>query len=344
MLCHSGRFCDPDTFSTGGRTSADVQDGERVRVTALAELRAGEFGNCCILLLEKLMEEELRRGGHYGYSGSKDELSDYVNGFYAKKAGAVTVTLMAQATDDASVGKYLRRSVRNWLIEESRRHGSGPLARRVGELLSGSDEFDKVPVRTEGAGRWRLAGTSGPPWGGAVSELVSAAHTVREVRTPSWTSDTRRAPIADRDDLLAVLRAVLERAGGPVELTVLVQVMHQRFPAAVDVEPDRLDSEEGARVRDAVPSSEPDPEETLLAAEHDAAVAELADRIDSRLEEWERAVLAARGDSGVLAVRLECGRTKAYGYVNSAYRHLQELAAEEPLGREAVSELIVRYR
>jgi hypothetical protein len=100
------------------------------------------------------------------------------------------------------------------------------------DAAAATPAFTQVPPRTPGAGRWQLAGPAQPPYRGALGPLVAAAHAVLGVQAVRW-SGKRRAPMARDESLVDILRAVLQAAGGSLEVAQLTAVLVRRFPAAV---------------------------------------------------------------------------------------------------------------
>src|SRR6266540_7464035 len=163
-----------------------------------------------------------------------DALWDLAHDFFVDRGARVTTMLLAQASDEASIGRLLRRSLRNYLIDQVRKTDLGALRRRLEELLSDDPAVERVRAGEPGAGWWRLAGTSAAPWGGRFEDLVAAANGVPGIRLVRWSSSTRRNPIAERQSLLDIVHAVLAAADGCLDLRQLVAVFTRRFPTAVE--------------------------------------------------------------------------------------------------------------
>jgi hypothetical protein len=177
-----------------------------------------------------------------GATWTEDAISEWVQEFFAAKGPAVTAALLAQAADLDSMSRYLRRSIRHFLVDAARRTGTGSIRRKVEDLLAATPAFTQVPPRTPGAGRWQLAGSAQPPYGGALDPLVAAAYAVPGVQAVRW-SGKRRAPVARDESLVDILRAVLRAAGGSLEVAQLTAVMVRRFPAAAEYADATLDEQ-----------------------------------------------------------------------------------------------------
>ena len=213
--------------------------------------------------------------------------------FLADRIKPVTASLLSQATGDDSLARLLRTSIKNWLIDRARETGTGPMRRSIEKVLSTAPDFERVAAGEAGAGRWRLTDSEAEPWGGNIDDLTAAAWSVRDIRVPKWSSPTRRPPIADRESLIAVIRAVLARAEGSVETSHLVAVFANRFAAALD--PLVVLSRRRQHSID-FESVTPDPEDTVLAEEVALDVATAAAEIAGRLTEAERQIVPILDD------------------------------------------------
>jgi hypothetical protein len=242
-----------------------------------------------------------------------DAVWDLVQDFFVDRGARVTTMLLAQAGDDASMGRLLRTSIRHYLIDQARRTEAGALRRRLEELLHEEPSIARVPDGQPGAGRWRLAGTTGPPWGGSLQELVRAAYAV-PAGWVRWSSSRRRRPISDRASLVAILQAVLGAAGGSLETAQLVGVFVLRFPATVEA--GEVPMSEGIATLAAEPAGDR-PDAQVVAAEQDAEAAERASMIFDELTPQERLLLPHLDKTaGEQAAVLGCGRSQANVYAN----------------------------
>ena len=285
----------------------------------------GCVGVKCLGLIQKLIREEVRRfpalAPTVGWRAA--DLEDVVGEFLADRLEKVTATLMAQAVDDASMGRLLRRSIRHWLIDQARKTGVGALRRTLERVLQEDDQFEKVPAGEVGAGRWRLTGVSAPPWSGAIDDLVGAARAVPNVKIPKWSSSARRPPVADRASITATLRAVLAAAIGSLEVGQMVEVFVQRFPAVLDpvVAPisELSDSARGAGLT---------PEEEIIAAEDDLAAGVTAAEIVGMLSPDERRIVPHLDDPAAVQALLGCGRSQAYHHTKRLKEKLAQLVGD----------------
>jgi hypothetical protein len=264
-------------------------------------------------------------------------LDDVVQDFLVDRIQAITVTLVVQAGDEASFGRLLRRSIRNWLVDHVRKTGIGALRRSIEKVLADEGAFEQVPAREEGAGRWRLVGTSVQPWTGGVGDLVSVAWSVPHVRVPKWSSDSRRSPVADKPSMVAVARAVMEAASGSLEVGQLVAVFAQRFAATLD--PIEVSLPED-REASATQSREHTPEDHVLAdvAELDSAASAAA--IVGLLSPQERELVPYLADSQAIQDVLGCGRSQAYQHAARLKEKIIEFAGNGEEARAVVLEVI----
>ena len=118
----------------------------------------------------------------HGPGWTKDAIWEWTQSFYAAKGTAVTAGMLAQTGDVASMARYLRRSVRHFLVDEARKTPIGAVRRKLEELVAATPEFVQVPAGTPGAGRWQLDGEPQPPYGDELRPLVAAAYSVRGCR------------------------------------------------------------------------------------------------------------------------------------------------------------------
>jgi|GEM_PF-2385659 len=211
-------------------------------MTPHEELRTyGQFDEAGYNLIFELTCQELRsfRGLQPAADGD-DAVWELVDEFFVERGRAVVTMLLAQALDDDSLGRLLRRSLRNWLIDQVRKTDRGALRRRLERLIKEDDRFEEVPGGQPGAGRWRLAGSDGQPAGPPLAGLRAAARAVRDVRVPPWTGQERRAPAADEPSLGRIMLAVLTEAGGSLEPGTVAAVFADRLPNALDPAEERL--------------------------------------------------------------------------------------------------------
>jgi hypothetical protein len=295
-------------------------------ISAFDELRArGHLGPECLKLIYHLVREESSRFPVLmpGDQWQQADLEDLLGGFLADRVLAVTAMLVAQAGDEASMGRLLRRSIRHWLIDQARKTGAGALRRTVEKVLATTDAFEQVPSGEAGEGRWRLAGTTAAPWAGRTEDLVEAARVVPYVRIPRWSSAGRRSPVADRASIVAVAHAVLEAAGGSMEAAQIVVVFLARFPAVADPPVVLLQHHDFV-----VRAAEPTPEDDVIAAETELAAGMRAAEVAGMLSAAERQLVPHLADVPAIQEVLGCGRTQAYQHAKRLKDKLAQLVGE----------------
>ncbi|MFC4005534.1 hypothetical protein ACFS2C_23280 [Prauserella oleivorans] len=297
-------------------------------ISAFDEIRdLGHLGRECLKLINKLTREEVARfpalTPEAGWQPT--DLEDLVGKFLTERLEKVTTNLLALATDDASVGRLLRKSIRYWLIDQARQTAVGAVRRAVEKVLADEEGFELVPSGELGAGRWRLAGTAVVPWSGAVGGLVAAARAVPNVKIPKWSSTTRRRPMANRASIAAVIRAVLTAAEGSLEVAQLVEVFVARFPVVLDPAtvplPDAVefDAPDGATLT---------PEEQVIAIEEEVDLAASAVSVVAMLSPQEREIVRRFGDIPAIRALVDCGRTQAYHQVKRLREKLSQLIGD----------------
>lgn len=265
------------------------------------------------------------------------EFEDVVQDFLVDRIKPLTALLLTQATGDDSLARLLRASIKNWLIDRARATGTGPMRRTIEKVLSTAPDFERVADGEAGAGRWRMTGSEAEPWAGNVDDLTAAAWSVRDVRVPKWSSPTRRAPLADRESLIAIIRAVLARAAGSVETAHLVAVFANRFAAALDPLVASIDDDDNPIDVESVAF---DPEETLIAAEVTLDVATAAAEIAGRLTNTEREIVPILHDGAAIRRKLGEGRTQCAAYAARLKAKICELAGTGGDAEEIVREVV----
>ena len=293
-------------------------------ITAFDELqRLGHFGPECLRLVRGLMSEEMRRfpALEPAAGWQQADVEDLVQDFLEQRFAALTTSLLTTARNDESMGRLLRRSIRNWMIDRARKTGTGRVRQLLERVLGESAEFEQVPSGQPGAGQWRLAETPSEPWSGDPRDLIRTANAVQDVRIGRWSSTTRRAPVAARDSLIAVALAVLSAAGGSLEIAQLTHVFLARFPVALDWAVVPLEAGEGLLQADTRT-----PEEELIAGYDEIDSAGGAVEVVSMLSPQERALVPHLDDVAAAERVLDCRRSNAYQQMSRLREKLTQLA------------------
>lgn len=196
---------------------------------------------------------------------SREAIYETAHDFIAGPGGMDRfVTIAAHSTDDGSFTRQLERAILNHLRTMGRRTDLGKLIRRLTAILESADEFNQV--RRGDRTAWSVPGQ--PDTDNTVPHSVLATSISRvPVSRPSWTSETRDAPLADEGSYLTLMRTVLARADGAMTVPDLATVLasrvdHRRF--AVGVELDAADDYEPASAA----TDQPTPAEDALNAAH----------------------------------------------------------------------------
>lgn len=261
--------------------------------------------------------------------------------FFVDRIKPLTAALVAKATSDQSYGRLVRASVKNWLIDQARTVGTGPLRRCVEKVLAQSVQFEQVPAGSLGAGRWRVAGSDWLPWAGDTGELVAVAWSVPNVRVPKWSSPSRRPPVADRASLVAIIAAVLQAASGSLETAQLVYVFSQRFAAALDRNPVSLSRGSDEDETGIDPASDAlGPEDEFIAELAIDDVAAAAIEIVRRLSDLERAAVPLLDDQASIQQLVGRGRSQSALFSQRLRTKIRELAGTGADREDIVREVI----
>lgn len=299
-----------------------------VQVTAFHEFESrGEFGELGLQLLRTLMNQELSRFSALTQHETED-LWDYVQKFFKDRGKKLTAALKVNASDESSFGKYIRSSINNWLIDQIRKTDLGAMRRQIEELLETNSCFHRVPEGEAGAGRWQIDGSSSGPWGGDPSQLdaVAASISIHAVRSKG---SQRRPPLGSRKELVALIEAILVRAGGSLETAQIVDVFTRRFPGAlrpIQVSLDTQWTEGTAAIDRADTNSFGDPERTAIEAEENFDLEHCALRVFGQLQPQERQIALVLGNVTAVQSLLGCGRSTAYLQNAKVAELIKELA------------------
>jgi len=289
----------------------------------------GQFGAAGYKLLLELARQELRRFPGLRLDPADDDaVWDVAGDFLVERGQGMTTALLAEATDDEIFSKILRKSVRNWLIDQVRKTDLGALRRRLERLIGEDDQFEVVPDGQMGAGWWRLAGTEAEPTSPPLGDLRAAAWEVHDIRIPPWNSDDRRAPAADGESLGRIMGAVLARANGSLQPATVVAVFANRLPNALDPAEEPLADADAAEL--AVGDAARDPAEAMIANEAASSAMRTAQGLFLVMSADERRLLPHL--DGTIAEQQRAigrGRSQTYEYVKALKERLRSLLGEE---------------
>lgn len=257
-----------------------------------------------------------------------DALTEAAHTVFAERGGQRLLTLAARSTDEGSFRAALWTLVTNDLVSQGRRSERGRLSERLKSVI---DEMGDIQATN---GRFRLEqATDGDPVPVRYDELVTAAAEVA-IRVPAWDPlSDRAAPIADRESLEAMIRAVLGRAGGGLTLGELVNVAAVRL--AVHDAPDLVDD---TRLDTAMGDGAWDP---VIAVEGDEAARALLSQLT---DDERRALPFLDGSAAEVAAALGLGKTKAWQVQRSARLKLASLLEDSPDGAYVLGRAVALLR
>lgn len=203
------------------------------------------------------------------------------------------VDLAVRSTSEASFKRQLEQSILNYFRTIGRDSRLGKLIARLNRLLGGLEDFERTLH-----GSWHLvdapASASTVPFSVLAASVSSASVTV-----PSWNSESRDAPIAPREELVAMTRTLLQVANGALPTAEIARVIATRIDirrsgyaveldtllgsgaeaAAAELPPERIatTTAEVVRLFDSMSDRE-----RLIAANLEMTVRELADLVGLR--------------------------------------------------------------
>jgi hypothetical protein len=261
---------------------------------------------------------------------TEDSVWDCTQSFFAAKGRAVTAAVLAQTPDVASMGRYLRRSIRNFLISKARETPIGAVRRKIEDLLAATPDLVQVPPGMPGAGHWQLDGEPQQPYAGPLQPLVVVAYGVPCVRAIRWSGE-RRAPLASDESLVAIIRAVLAAAAGSLEIAQLTAVFLRRFPVAVEHADATLDEQVFDR---AIAPAEDRPDVLV-------EVSDRARQVYEQLSPSQRALLPHLDKPVADQMQmLNVGRSQAYAAAGKLKAVLTELVPEDELRADVAMEVL----
>lgn len=142
-----------------------------------------------------------------------------------------------RSVDDRSFARLLEAAVQNFLRDIARGTDLGRLIVRVKEILRDEGDFESVPGPPE---RWTLRGGPTDPSAVGPDALASGIAAVKVV-VPSWTSERRQPPLADRPSFVKLITGVLTAAAGSLVAVDIARVLtsrldHRRTPLATSLD------------------------------------------------------------------------------------------------------------
>ena len=293
-----------------------------------------------LVLLSQLLSQEARELPVLSTDTRDPE--DWFPEFMAdqNKLKSFTASVVAAGkTDLETFGPYARASVRNWLIDQARKTDQGALRRQIESALQREAAFEQVPSGAPGAGQWRLTGRTGTTWAGNPAELVEAAAAVSV--HPKRGGANRRGSLGSRQEVAALLTAILDGAGGSLPIAQICHVVGQRIPGTLSPQEVSLDADGCTADRDtALADRTFNPEDIYVASETDVEDGLTALEIFTQLSGWERQMLPVGSDLYAIAAVLHCGRSTANTRRQQLRDHLLEMNGGVALSPGVMRELL----
>lgn len=233
-------------------------------------LSTGTLGAAGIALLYTTVGQVARMRGlppPDGHDRWDDEaVLEAGNEVFAERTGAARFFELAVVShDDVTFRSQLWTTVYRSLVDQGRRTERGRLALRLRE------ELGRLPGCSHIGDVFVLDDVGAAPAPVRFDELVDAASRV-PVNIPSWSADAvRQAPFADRDSIVALLRAILELAPDGLRLAEIVEALSVRLGVHDSATP--LDHDSLAIHLDAHPAN------TAATVEDRTAAEELLDQL-----------------------------------------------------------------
>lgn len=287
-------------------------------------LTTGTLGEAGVALLYRTVRQVVRLRNLPPPPGltawTPDAVAEAAHDVLVHRRGvARLLTLATNSSDEDSFRRQLWQLVANDLNSAGRRTQRGRLAERLRDVLPHADGVSERDGRlhldaSKGGGTSHGAGDE-PRY----DELVTAAAAVAPV-VPAWNPlSTHAAPVADRDSLVAMIRAVLQRAPSGLPFATLVDVLAARLgvhDAPIGAEHDVLD--------ELAPPAADDPAAT-------SAARDAARRLTAQLTVAQQLVLPYLDETAtVVAAQTGLGRTTAWQTVGATRLLLAQLLVEDP--------------
>lgn len=165
-------------------------------------------------------------------------VAEVAHEFLTGPKGLARMTELAlRSDDDRSFARLLDAAVLNHLRDIARRTDRGRLIRRIKEVMSDDDRFERAP---QGQDWWHLAEQPAQASTVALEDIEPELRQV-DVVVPRWSSEERNAPVADRNTLADLLSAALLRAAGALTDADLAELVSRRIdtrrsPLTVELE------------------------------------------------------------------------------------------------------------
>jgi hypothetical protein len=264
---------------------------------------------------------------------------DYALEFFSARGKALTAALIATAVTDESVGKIVRKSLRNWLIGVNDETAVGALRDRVEKRLLRDPRFERKPP----SHFWKLSEGPSEAVDVDIDALNRVANGVYVTFFVQKNDSVKRVQLGKSGELEHLLHEVFRAAAGSLHISVIVQILAHRFPHVLDpqrAEPSPNDEDDIHGEASLVPSSVLLPEDELEQCETDLARSQLATEITRSLSEAERALVPVLDDASSAAGILGCGRSSAYERLRVLKAKLLAMSGSEADARSVLGEVL----
>lgn len=279
---------------------------ETVAIQAYEELQTtGQVGTATYELLLKLAKQVVRWNSFPPPDGSSkwgdDEVLSLVHDLLAHKKKKFLLGILTGPTNQTSLENYIRKSVKNTLIDEAKKTERGKLRGRLGTLLPRDGRF--IDVSTPAGPSWALLGQAQELSSSGYDELVASAANVRGVFLNLPLNPAGRTSKRNTYALVTVSHGVILVAKGSVRAELLARTLEARFIGLGQPQECALSAETV--------------ENTPITFEEsqqgfDTGTAVLANQIWEQMSRDEHLLLSALGDTGASQARvLGCGARQA---------------------------------
>lgn len=140
-----------------------------------------------------------------------------------------------RCTNSRTLSRFLETSLRNWLIDRTRRSRQPRLLARARALLAGDPEtFEAVIPGPPLDVQWGLASwAAAQPFTGSIEELLRHVYALGDFELLRFSDQAQKAePVISSADLRRLVHGLLERTGQLITLRQLDEVLRARFAEA----------------------------------------------------------------------------------------------------------------
>ena len=147
--------------------------------------------------------------------------------------------LVQRSISATHFARSLPRAFKDLMRDLARRSDSGAFAYRIVTTLRTSATFQQVPEGPN-QGRWTTSELDPDAmWVEDENALVNATWRFEVAPVTEWSGD-RRTPVCSDDDLVSILKAVLNEACAPLPATEIIRALRHRFQLLF-TDPEQID-------------------------------------------------------------------------------------------------------